>query len=122
MSLPRFHSYPYFTGDVITRLSRDVLTLSDGLSAFYFMGISGFSFGGLAVTLVLGVSIGTDTPSSLLSEEAFAVGRVGVFPRIGLIWTRSLEYCVPVASFSTVYDRCPSTVTTIPLDHQTFFC
>ena len=99
MSLPRFHSYPFFTGDVITRLSRDFLTLSDGLSAFCFMRVSGFSFGGLAEALVLGVSTGTNLSSSLLSEEAFAVGRVGVFPRIGLIWTRSLEYCVPVASF-----------------------
>ena len=80
MSLPRFHSHPYFTGALMTRLGRDVLTLSDGLSAFCFMGVSGFGFGGLAVALVLGVSVSTDTPSSLLSEEAFAAGGVGAFP------------------------------------------
>ena len=85
------------------------------------MGVSGFGFGGLAVTLVSGISSGTDAPSFLLSEEPFAVGGVGAYPGIGLIWTRSLEYCVPVASSSTVYDRCPSTETTVPLDHRAFF-
>ena len=53
MSHPRFHSYPYFTGALMTRLVRDVLMLSDGLSAFCFMGVSAFGFGGLAVSLVL---------------------------------------------------------------------
>ena len=85
------------------------------------MGVSGFGFGGLAVTLVSGISTGTDAPSSLLSKEPFAVGGVGAYPGIGLIWTRSLEYCVPVASSSTVFDRCPSTETTVPLDHRAFF-
>ena len=86
------------------RLGWDLLTLSDGLSPFCFMGVSGFGFGGLAVALVFGISTGTDAPSSLLSEEAFAVVGVGEYPGIGLIWTRSLEYCVPVASSSTVYN------------------
>ena len=104
MSLPRFYSYPYFTGALMIRLGRDVFTLTDGLSAFCFMGVSSFGFGGLAATvaLVLGISTGTDAPSSLPSEEARAVGGVGAFPGIGLIWTRSLEYCVPVASSSVV--------------------
>ena len=103
------------------RLGWDLLTLSDGLSPFCFMGVSGFGFGGLAVALVFGISTGTDAPSSLLSEEAFAVGGVGEYPGIGLMWTRCLEYCVPVALSSTVYDRCPSTETTVPLDHRAFF-
>ena len=85
------------------------------------MGVSCLSFGGLAVTLVSGISTGTDAPSSLLSEEAFAVGGVGAYPGIGLIWTRKLEYCVPVESSSTVYDLCPSTETIVPLVHRAFF-
>ena len=32
-SLSRFYSYPYFTGALMIRLGRDVLTLSGGLSA-----------------------------------------------------------------------------------------
>ena len=32
-SLSRFCSYPYFTGALMIRLGRDVLTLSGGLSA-----------------------------------------------------------------------------------------
>ena len=83
MSLPRFYSYPYFTGALMIRLGRDVFTLSDGLSAFCFMGVSSFGFGGLAATvaLVLGISTGTDAPSSLPSEEARAVGGVGGISR-----------------------------------------
>ena len=73
-SLSRFYSYPYFTGALMIRFGRDVLTLSGGFSGFYFMEVSGFGFGGLAVTLVSGISTGTDAPSSLLSEEPFAVG------------------------------------------------
>ena len=103
------------------RLGRDVLALSGGLSGFCFIGVSGLGFGGLAVTLVSGISTGTDAPSFPLSEEAFAVGGVGAYPGIGLIRTRSLEYCVPVASSSTVHDRCPSPETTVSLDHRPFF-
>ena len=105
MSHPSFHSYPYFTGALMTRLGRDVLMLSDGLSAFCFMGVSAFGFGELAVSLVLGIPTGTDTLSSLPLEAAFAVCGVAALPRVGLMWTRSLEYCAPVASSSTVYDR-----------------
>ena len=68
-SLSRFYSYPYFTGALMIRLGRGVLTLSGGLSGFCFMGISGFGFGGLAVTLESGISTGTVAPSSLLSED-----------------------------------------------------
>ena len=85
------------------------------------MEVSGLGFGGLAVTLVSGISTGTDAPSPLLSEKAFAVGGVGAYPGIGLIWTRSLEHCVLVESSSTVYDHCPSTEMTVPLDHQASF-
>ena len=94
--------------------------LSDGLSACRFMGVSGFVFGGLAIALVFGVSTGFGALSSFLSEKTFVVGGVGAYPGIGLMWTRSLEYCVPVASSSTVYDRYPSTETTVPLDHRAF--
>jgi len=104
-SLSRFYSYPYFAGALMIHLGRGVLTLSGGLSGFCFMEVSGLGFGGLAVSLVSGISTGTDAPSSLLSEEAFAVGGVGAYPGIDLIWTRSLEYCVPVASSSMVYNR-----------------
>ena len=100
------------------RLGRDVLTLSDGFSAFFSMGVSGF--GGLALALVFGISTGTDAPAYFLSEEASAVGEVGAYLGIGLIWTRFLEYCVLVASSFTVYDLCPSTETTSPLDHRAF--
>ena len=44
-------------------LGQDVLTLSGGLSGFCFMEVSGLGFGGLAVTLVSGVSTSTDAPS-----------------------------------------------------------
>ena len=81
------------------RPGQDVWTLSDGLLACRFMGVSGFGFGfgGLAIALVFGVSTGFGVPCSLLSEKTFVVGVVGAYPGIGLIWTRSLEYCVPVA-------------------------
>ena len=95
-SLSRFYSYPYFTGALMIRLGRDVLKLSGGLSGFCFMGVSSLGFGGLTVTLVSGISTGTDAPSSLLSEEAFAVGGVGAYPGIGLIWTRRLPWCMIV--------------------------
>ena len=96
-------------------LGQDVLMLSGGLSGFCFMGVSGLGFGGLAVTLVSGISISTDAPSF------FALGGVGAYPGIGLIWTWSLEHCVLVASSSMVYDHCPSTEMTIPLDHRASF-
>ena len=105
MSHIKCHSYPYLTGALITRLGRDVLMLSGGLSAFCFIGVSAFDFGGLAVSLVFGISTGTDTLSSLPLESPFTVGGVAALPGIGLMWTRSLEYCVPVLSSSTVYDR-----------------
>ena len=89
--LSRFYSYPYFAGGLMIRLGRDVLMLSGGLPRFCFMGVSGLGFSGLAVTFMSGISTGTDAPSSLLSEEAFAVGGVGAYSGIGLIWTRSLE-------------------------------
>ena len=104
----------------MVRLGRDVWTLSDGLSACRFMVVSGVGFGGLAVALVFGVSTGFGAPPSFLSEKTLDVGRVGAYPGVGLMWTRSLEYCVPVASSSTVYDRCPSAETTVPLDHRAF--
>ena len=61
MSHPRIHSHscPYLTGALMTRLDRDVLMLSDGMSAFCLMGVSAFGFGRLAVSLVLWVSAGT---------------------------------------------------------------
>ena len=105
MSHIRCHSNPYLTGALITRLGRDVFVLSDGFSAFCFMGVSAFGFGGLAVSLVFGISTGTDVLSSLPLESPFTVGVVAELPGIGLMWTRSLEYCVPVLSSSTVYDR-----------------
>ena len=83
-------------------LGRDAWTLSDGLSACCFMGVSGFGFGGLAIALVFDISTGIGAPSSLLSEKIFALGGVGAYPEIGLMWTWSLEYCVPIASSSTV--------------------
>ena len=83
-------------------LGRDAWTLSDGLSACCFMGVSGFGFGGLAIALVFDISTGIGAPSSLLSEKIFALGGVGAYPGIGLMWTWSLEYCVPIASSSTV--------------------
>ena len=83
-------------------LCRDAWTLSDGLSACCFMGVSGFGFGGLAIALVFDISTGIGAPSSLLSEKIFALGGVGAYPGIGLMWTWSLEYCVPIASSSTV--------------------
>ena len=121
MSHPRFHSYPYFTGALMTRLVRDVLMLSDGLSAFCFMGVSAFGFGGLAVSLVLWhfnfrwYTFFSSFRSSFRSE--WSGGVTGNW----LECTRSLEYCVPVASSSTVYDRWPSTVMTVPLDHRACF-
>ena len=54
-------------------------------------------------------------------RKNFALGGVGAYPGIGLMWTWSLEYCVPIASSSTVWDRCPSTETIVPLDHRAFF-
>ena len=66
------------------------------------------------------VLMGSDA-SSLLSEEKFMVVEMGALLGTDLMWTRSLEYCVPVASSCTVYDRCPSTEITVPLDHQAFF-
>ena len=83
-------------------LGRDAWTLSDGLSACCFMGVSGFGFGGLAIALVFDISTGIGAPSSLLSEKIFALGGLGAYPGIGLMWTWSLEYCVPIASSSTV--------------------
>ena len=83
-------------------LGRDAWTLSDGLSACCFMGVSGFGFGGLPIALVFDISTGIGAPSSLLSEKIFALGGVGAYPGIGLMWTWSLEYCVPIASSSTV--------------------
>ena len=83
-------------------LGRDAWTLSDGLSACCFMGVSGFGFGGLAIALVFDISTGIGAPSSLLSEKIFALGGVGAYPGIGLMWTWSLKYCVPIASSSTV--------------------
>ena len=83
-------------------LGRDAWTLSDGLSACCFMGVSGFGFGGLAIALVFDISTGIGAPSSLLSEKIFALGGVGAYPGIGLMWTWSLEYCFPIASSSTV--------------------
>ena len=77
-------------------LGRDAWTLSDGLSACCFMGVSGFGFGGLAIALVFDISTGIGAPSSLLSEKIFALGGVGAYPGIGLMWTWSLEYCVPI--------------------------
>ena len=71
------------------------------------LGAWGFSW-----HLVLGVSAGTDTLSSLPLEAVFAVGGVAALRGVGLIWTQSLEYCVPVAS----------TVTTVPLDYRVFSC
>ena len=85
------------------------------------MGVSGFGFGGLAIASVFGISTGIGAPSSLLSEKTFAVDGVGAYPGICLMWTRSLEYCVSIASSSRVYDRCPSTETAVPLDHRAFF-
>ena len=85
------------------------------------MGVSGFGFGGLPIALVFDISTGIGAPSSLLSEKIFALGGVGAYPGIGLMWTWSLEYCVPIASSSTVWDRCPSTETIVPLDHRAFF-
>ena len=69
------------------------------------MRVSAFSFGKLAVFLLLVVSAGTDTLSSLPLEAVFAAGGVAALPGIGLMWTRSLEYCVPVVLSSTAYDR-----------------
>ena len=83
-------------------LGRDAWTLSDGLSACCFMGVSGFGFGGLTIALVFDISTGIGAPSSLLSEKIFALGGLGAYPGIGLMWTWSLEYCVPIASSSTV--------------------
>ena len=83
-------------------LGRDAWTLSDGLSACCFMGVSGFGFGGLAIALVFDISTGIGAPSSLLSEKIFALGGVGAYPGIGFMWTWSLEYCVLIASSSTV--------------------
>lgn len=102
-------------------LGRDVWTLSDGLSACCFMGVSGFGFGRLAIALVFGISTGIGAPSSLLFVKTFAVGGVGTYLEIGLMWTRSLECCVQVASSSMVYDCCPSTETTVPYDQRAFF-
>ena len=98
----------------MVRLGWDVSMLSDGLLALCFIGVFGFGFGGLAVAVAFGISMGSDA-SSLLSEE------MGALLGADLMWTWSLEYCVPVASSSTVYDRCPSTEITVPLDHQAFF-
>ena len=83
-------------------------------------GSLAFGFGGLAIALVFGVSTGFGVPSSLPSEKTFVVGGVGAYPGIGLMWTQSLEYCIPVVSSSTVYDHCPSTEMTVPLDHRAF--
>ena len=83
-------------------LGQDAWTLSDGLSACCFMGVSGFGFGGLAIALVFDISTGIGAPSSLLSEKIFALGGVGAYPGIGLMWTWSLKYCGPIASSSTV--------------------
>ena len=105
---------------LMIRLGWDVWTLSDGLSVCRFMVVSDVGFGGLAIALVFGVSTGFGAPPSLFSEKTGVVGRVGAYPGIALMWTRSLEYCVPVASSSTVYDRCPSAETSVPLDHQAF--
>ena len=59
----RFYSYPYFTGALMIHLGRDAWTLSDGLSACCFMGVSGFGFGGLAIALVFDISTGIGAPS-----------------------------------------------------------
>lgn len=96
MSHPRFHPYPYFTGTLMTGLGWDVLMVSDGLSAFCFMGVSAFGFGGLAVSLLLGISIGTDTLSSLTLEVAFAVGVVRALPGIGSVSGILCSSCVVV--------------------------
>ena len=85
------------------------------------MGVSGFALGRLSIALAFGIFTGIGAPSSRLSEKSFAVGGVGAYPGIDLQWTRSLEYCVSVASSSTVYDHCPSTETTVPLDRRAFF-
>ena len=61
------------------------------------MGVSGFGFGRLAIALVFGISTGIGAPSSLLFVKTFAVGGVGTYLEIGLMWTRSLKCCVPVA-------------------------
>ena len=66
------------------------------------MGISGSGFGKLAVALMIGISSGTDAPSSRFSEETFVVGGVEASPGIGLIWTlcvfrlRRLPQCMIV--------------------------
>ena len=78
-SLSRFYSYPYFAGTLMIRLGQDVLTLSVGLSSFCFIGVSGLGFGGLAVTLVSGISTGTDAPSSL--RRSFCSRWSGVISR-----------------------------------------
>ena len=101
-------------------LGRDVSTLSDGLLALCFIGVFGFGFGGLAVAVAFGVSMGSDA-SSLLSEEKLLVVEMGALLGTDLMWTWSLEYCVPVVSSCTVYDRCPSTEITVPLNHRAFF-
>ena len=78
-SLSRFYSYPYFAGALMIRLGQDVLTLSVGLSSFSCIGVSGLGFGGLAVTLVSGISTGTDAPSSL--RRSFCSRWSGVISR-----------------------------------------
>ena len=55
------------------------------------MGVSGFGFGRLAIALVFGISTGIGAPSSLLFVKTFAIGVVGTYLEIGLMWTRSLE-------------------------------
>ena len=91
----------------------------------YLMGYQlAASWGSLAlalVALVFGISTGIGAPSSLLFVKTFAVGGVGTYLEIGLMWTRSLECCVQVASSSMVYDCCPSTETTVPYDQRAFF-
>ena len=72
-------------------LARDVWTLSDELSACCFMGVSGFGFGRLVIALVFGISTAIGAPSSLLFVKTFAIGGVGTYLEIGLMWTRSLE-------------------------------
>ena len=110
----------YLTGALMVRLGRDVSTLSDGLLTLCFMGVFGFGFGGLVVAVTFGVSTGSDA-SSLFSDEKFMVVEMGALLGTVLMWIRSLEYFVPVASSCTVYDRCPSTEITVPLDHRAFF-
>ena len=55
------------------------------------MGVSGFGFGRLVIALVFGISTAIGALSSLLFVKTFAIGGVGTYLEIGLMWTRSLE-------------------------------